>query len=519
MSDQKKTNELLSQILNRKWLILAAVGLVVIVGLVIALTISDDDADSQTPTAVVIRGPMVISVTEGGELESERRKIISNELRWPVIIREVVDEGTVVKKDQVIIEFECKELLDAITEEELRATTAKNNHAQAEQNLQLKKEEMANKVLKAKRTLEEAREDRDKYNDHEYPILVFERDSAVISAEGNLEIAKKSLQSKININKKMKEDSPYSSSEIKADTLKVQGLENTLEKNKLEKKKLDEYDHPRRLRDLEAGASDAKLASKRAKLEAKGQLLNSKSDVQAKKRTLDMRVKKLKELREDEKKLIVKAEKEGLVVYQTGRRGRRPTDVVIAKGEKINPRQQLMMIPDMSTIQINTKVYEAVIQKIKPGLEAFIRLDISPNKPLKGKVKKVGVLANSQRGWLNPGLKTYTVIVTFDEKPIDLKPGLTCQVELVVERLVDVIYVPIASIFTEEDKIICYRADTNEPVEVKIGGMNDTHAQILSGLAEGDEVLLVKPGLQAVKDNRNGEKNKKKTPLNGGSGA
>ncbi len=514
MSEQKKNSRFLTFLRKRKWLILGLAGLAVVVAIIMAMTSGGEEELSQTPTAVVTRGPMLISVTEGGDLESERRKIISNELSWPVIIREVVEEGTVVKEGQTIIEFECKELLDAIVEEELQTTTAKNSFEQATQNFELKKEEMDNKVLQAQRSLEEAEEDQNRYIKHEYPILNFEKDSAVKSAEEDLAIAKNSLESKQNINQKMKEDSPYSAAEIRADQLKVQRLENTLRKSELEKKKLDLYDHKRKLRDLEAAVSDAKLALKRAKLEAQGQLLISEADVMAKKRTLDMRNKKLEELREDEKKLIVKAEQEGLVVYDTG--NRRNTEIVIAKGEKINPRQQLLMIPDMSTIQIKTKVYEAVISKVKPDMEAFIRLDIAPNKPIKGKVKKVAVLPNTQNRWLNPDLKIFDVVVTFDETPTDLKPGMTCQVELIIDRLPDAVQIPIASIFTLEDKIVCYRAGSNKPVEIKIGGMNDTQAQVVSGLAEGDEVLLVKPGSQSAKEN--GEPNGDKTSTNGGPG-
>lgn len=520
MLDQKKNDKPPSPKHWLKWLILTIAGLVVVVIGIITLMSRGGQEDSQAPTAVVMRGDMLISVVEGGELESERRKIISNELRWPVIIREVVDEGTVVKKGQIIIEFECKELLDAIVQEELQVTTAKNSYAQAKQSLALKKEEMANKVLKAKRTLEEAQEDRKRYLQHEHKILTFEKDSAVKSAEEDLKIAQNSLKSKEDINEKMKEDSPYSKVEIQVDKLKVQRLDNTLRKNKLEKEKFENYDHPRKKLNLVSGVGDAKLALKRANLEATGQLLISKADMLAKKRKLDMREKKLKELREDETKLIVKAEKEGLVVYQTGRGYRgRSTDIVIAKGEKINSRQQLMMIPDMSTIQIKTKVYEAVISKVKPGLEAFIRLDISPNKLFKGKVKKVAPLPNSQNRWLTPDIKIFDVVVTFDKKPKDLKPGMTCQVELVLDRLADALYVPLAAVFTDEDKIICYRPDTNEPVEVEVGETTDTHAQILSGLAEGDEVLLIKPSPQAVKEKGNGKKNEAEAPISGGPGA
>jgi len=73
---------------------------------------------------------------------------------------------------------------------------------------------------------------------------------------------------------------------------------------------------------------------------------------------------------------------------------------------------------------------------------------------------------------------------------------MTCKVEMILAELENVLSVPIAAVFTENDKTLCYRItdDGFEPVEVKVGGMNDEYIQILSGLQEGDEVTLTKPG-------------------------
>ncbi len=479
----------------------------VFAGIAMALRpgLSDDNPTSNGPTGRVVRGPLVISVTERGELESERRKVVSNELRWPVIIKEVAAEGTLAKEGQIIIQFECKELIDAIEREELDVTTAKNNHLQATQNLLLKEKEMDNNVLKAKRALNEAKEDRKRYIEHEYPIISYEKDSAVKFAEEDLSLAEGSLKFMKEVNSRPDLESPFTRNETEAAELKVKRFENNLKKAELELKKFKEYDHKRKLRELKEKVDDGTLALKRAELEAQKQLLIANSDEQSKKRRYEMREKKLKELREDEKKLTVKAEKAGLVVYNTGRGGRfgGGSEIVIAKGEKINPRQQLLIIPDMSTLQIKTRVYEAMIDQIAPGLPAVIRLDSKPDLSPKGKVSKVAVLPDSQRSWLNPDLKVFSVTVKFDKIPEGLKPGMTCEVELVLARLKDVLSVPIAGVFTEQEKTICYhgRPGGVETVEVKVGRMNDRRVEIISGLAEGDEVLLVPPeeGTEAKK--------------------
>ena len=478
---------------RRRWGILVGICLFILVaGIGLWAQPWKDEITSSGPMVSVVRGPMTVSVIESGELESERQKVIANELRWPAIIKEVVPEGTLVKKGQTIIEFECKELIEAIEQEELEVTTAKNNYTQAEQNLQLKKEETENTLLKAKRALKEAKENLILYKEHEHPITLYDKESQVQLAQEDLRLAQKRLDFMLRVNQRKNLESPYSKSEIETNKLKVERLENTLKKARLDLDKLKQYDHKRKLRELQEAIDDTTLALKRTELEAQKQIMMAESNLRANQRHLEMREKRLKELREDEKKLLVKAEEEGLVVYNTGRR---QGDVIIAKGEKINPRQQLMIIPDMSTLQVGTRVYEAMIDKVGVALPAIIRLDSKPDESFSGTVSKVAVLPNSQNRWLNPNLKVFDVKVTFDNPPADLKPGMTCKVELILAELESVLSVPVAAVFAEKEKTCCYRSNGEgiEPVNVTIGQMNDRRVEILAGLKEGDVVLLAPP--------------------------
>ena len=79
---------------------------------------------------------------------------------------------------------------------------------------------------------------------------------------------------------------------------------------------------------------------------------------------------------------------------------------------------------------------------------------------------------------------------------------MTAQVELVLARLVDVLSVPVAAVFTEQEKTFCYRVNGGRPeqVNVKVGRMNDKRVEIASGLAKGDRVLLAPPSGGSVGD-------------------
>jgi len=227
-------------------------------------------------------------------------------------------------------------------------------------------------------------------------------------------------------------------------------------------------------------------------------LLVAKANALAKEQAYQMKVDTLKEYLADEKKLVVKAETAGLVVYDTAGSRWRPSNVTVEVGEQLGPRQQIMIIPDMTTLQVETKVYEAIIDQVRPGMRAYVHLEGKPGEPpMSGYVSDVSPLPDSQGRWITTGMKVFNVTVKFEEPPesLKLKPGLTTKVQLILARLQDVLSVPIASVYTDQDQTYVRRVVGGKavPVSVKVGRMSDKRVEIVSGLSEGDKVLLVPP--------------------------
>ena len=73
---------------------------------------------------------------------------------------------------------------------------------------------------------------------------------------------------------------------------------------------------------------------------------------------------------------------------------------------------------------------------------------------------------------------------------------MTADVELILDRLDDILQVPIAAVFSEGESTFCWKVtgrSRRTKVPVKVGRSNETDVEILEGLAEGDIVLLVPP--------------------------
>jgi multidrug efflux pump subunit AcrA (membrane-fusion protein) len=70
---------------------------------------------------------------------------------------------------------------------------------------------------------------------------------------------------------------------------------------------------------------------------------------------------------------------------------------------------------------------------------------------------------------------------------------MTGKVEVLVDELQDILYVPIQSVVTEADETrICYVMASKhvEKREVETGWFNDNFVEIRAGLTEGEKVLL-----------------------------
>jgi len=204
-----------------------------------------------------------------------------------------------------------------------------------------------------------------------------------------------------------------------------------------------------------------------------------------------------KDLEDQLDKCVLVAQKSGLVVYggddQNSYSGQDP----IREGATVRERQTIITIPDLHRMSVNVKIHESYIKKIKVGQKARITVDAYPDQPLMGEVTVVGVLPDSQNRWLNPDLKVYLTTVTIGGTNNWLKPGMSAKVEILVDHLDDVVYVPVQSIVAANGKQYCFANSFGKPDrrEVQVGEFNDEFIEVKKGLSENERVLLNPPDI------------------------
>jgi len=128
-------------------------------------------------------------------------------------------------------------------------------------------------------------------------------------------------------------------------------------------------------------------------------------------------------------------------------------------------------------------VDELDIPKIKPGQQVNVEIDAFPGQTFTGTVTKI-----SGVGTVSGGVATYTVTVALDGAE-GLMDGMTASINIVTTDIEGALLVPVEAVSTANNQNYVTLA-SGQTSNVTIGASNDEYVQILSGVEEGDQVLI-----------------------------
>lgn len=256
------------------------------------------------------------------------------------------------------------------------------------------------------------------------------------------------------------------------------------------------YEFPRSAEELLSKYEEAFRLLERTRKEAISKLAQAQAKLKSAEGRYSIESDQRKDLQDQLDKCTIRAKKTGLVVYGGGRDdGFYYGQEQIREGATIRERQPIITIPDMTKMSAKVKIHESHIKKVKKGMKANIRIDAFANEDVHGEVLKVGVLPDSQNRWMNPDLKVYVTSVKIDGVRDWLKPGMSAKVEILVNELTNVVYVPIQAVAAEDKFQVCYvvNGSQQEKRVVETGEFNDDFIEIKNGLKAGEKVLLRTP--------------------------
>lgn len=231
------------------------------------------------------------------------------------------------------------------------------------------------------------------------------------------------------------------------------------------------------------------------------------------------------------------------------------TNLPVREGETVvigiqnAPGSTLMTLADMSVITAEVKVDETDIVNVKLGQPAEVTIDAIPKKVFHAVVTEIGNnaivrstgVATSQQASASQEAKDFKVVVTLQDPPEDLRPGLSTTAKITTATRSSVVTIPIQALTirregdleapstgrgsvqaaapqkdlskdkkdNEVQGVFVVRDKKAQFVPVQTGVTGTTDIEVLSGLKEKDEIVTgsykvlrtMKPGTSVKIDN------------------
>jgi len=151
----------------------------------------------------------------------------------------------------------------------------------------------------------------------------------------------------------------------------------------------------------------------------------------------------------------------------------------------------VMTLGDTSEVYVKGKVDESDIGKVYLGQPARIKVESFKDKTFYGKVTKI-----SPMGVEKDNVTTFEVRVSINNPGGELKAEMTANAEIILEEHKNVLQIPEGAIIYDKDKKASVEIpdskakDGKKKLAVNIGISNGAKTELLSGLKEGDQVVL-----------------------------
>jgi len=246
-----------------------------------------------------------------------------------------------------------------------------------------------------------------------------------------------------------------------------------------EKAKLNVSDAEQRLREAEEKQA-SNLTVSRAKVQSKLQAKKkTEYDLNRAERTLTV--------------MTVKAPADGLLslTQQWNPNGQ----ATLKAGDRAWPGVSIAELPDMSTLRVTARVDETERGRLKSGQPVSVLMDAIPDRQFNGHIDQISTIASPDASVIWPMVRNFTLTVVVDESDPRIRPAMTSQITVVIDRIPKSIVVPPRAVFQKSTGFVVYMLNGSKFVERAVEIERRAGEQVLvgKGLRVGDRIALEDP--------------------------
>lgn len=450
----------------------------------------------------VARGNFEIVVHVDGTIDAIRRHNLIMKARRgggiQLTLMRLVDDNSHVKAGDVIMECEPAKFVEKIEDIEKNIEDNLKDLDLKRDQLEMQRATNLSNLKSAVDTLRNAEDALEKYTDLDARKTRRDQQEAIDDKEIALEEAESALataEAELRDSQGKAEDVVAKAETAAANAKKTSETASAAVDTAFHNQRVwRQYDHPQKLRALEQGVDQARLKLRQQTMSAS----SSTFQIERELRRLELRSRQLSEeltkYREDLANLVVTAPIDGIVSLGDVNRPhwRQPKEWKI--GAEVNTGEIVASIPDLSAFLVKCQIPEEHRSRIRLDQPARCLSSAIPDLVMNGKLGEIHPVPVNVVRWDQNSPKVYESKIFTDTSHAELIPGMSVKVELIVEEVKDVLFVPVEAVYSREaNAYVKVRGAFGSVSErsVKTGRSSLDYVEIIEGLEEGEDVLLI----------------------------
>lgn len=153
----------------------------------------------------------------------------------------------------------------------------------------------------------------------------------------------------------------------------------------------------------------------------------------------------------------------------------------------VQSNQKVATVKTDGTPIVSVNLSEIDVSRVEIDKKATVILDSLPDKTFTGKV--IGV---DRIGQINSGVVQYQANIQLDLVSVEILPNMTVTANIAIDRKDDVLLVPAGAVKLQggQNFVEILKDKESQFAPVEVGLTSDTQAEIVSGLSEGDSVVV-----------------------------
>ena len=167
-------------------------------------------------------------------------------------------------------------------------------------------------------------------------------------------------------------------------------------------------------------------------------------------------------------------------------------------GDRAWPGAPMAELPDVSSLRISARVDETERGRIAIKQTVTAQLDAIPDRQFTGNIERISTIAtiDFSAGWPIP--RNFNLEIALDQADARLKPGMTAQLTVVVDRVLDGLSIPLEASFQKSGQTVAYVWEGSKFREhaIDIGRRSRNRILVAKGLRAGDRVALKDPSVK-----------------------